>query len=231
MTVRRGKMLCRDCATALYVPSEEEILAAQEYGLDTPGPGVTPEEHPEFQVGSNILGLEGRPSHPLKRLGALLIDLVITRGLMLILAWIAGGLLSHQQGAFFHLYETQVDESTLQRVIEAMVFFRPMMPWLIIFAIVDFLYFFLSLSFFNRTLGMSWLGCRVVTEWGDFAGFGVNALRTLVFMVCLGWPAILISWFFPAYRGPHDYAAGTVVINYSGNKRIDTYDTVQIKLD
>lgn len=231
MVVRRGRMICRDCATAIFVPTEEEILTAQEFGVNSPEAEVMPKEHPEFQVGSNVLGLEGRPAHPAKRLLALLIDLLVTRGLLLVLAWIAGGLLGHQPGAFFHLYDSQIEESTIQRVFQAVVLIRPMMPWLIIFAIVDFLYFFFSLSFVNRSLGMSWLGCRVVTEWGDFAGFSVIALRTLVFMVCLGWPAILIGWFFPAYRGPHDYAAGTLVINYSGNKRIDSYDTVQIKLD
>jgi uncharacterized RDD family membrane protein YckC len=229
--VRRGRLLCTDCATALYVPTEEEILAAQEYGTFVRGPEVTPEEHPEFQVSGSVLGMEGRPAHPLKRLLALLIDMIITRGLMLTIAWIAGGLLSHQPGAFFHLFESQGDELVIERVFNAVVLVRPMMPWLIIFAVVDFLYFFTCLSFTNRTLGMSWLGCRVVTEWGDFASFSVIALRTLVFMVCLGWPAVLIGWFFPAYRGPHDYAAGTVVINYSGVKRIDSYDTVQIKVD
>jgi len=231
MVVRRGRLLCRDCATALYVPTEEEILTAQEFGVGVRSVAVTPEEHPEFQVSGAMMGMEGRPAHPVKRLLALVIDMLITRGIMLLVAWIAGGFLSHQPGAFFHLYESQGDELVIERVFNAVVLVRPMMPWLIIFAVVDFLYFFSCLSFTNRTLGMSWLGCRVVTEWGDFAGFGVIALRTLVFMVCLGWPAELIAWFFPAYRGPHDYAAGTVVINYSGIKRIDSYDTVQIKLD
>lgn len=231
MVVRRGRLLCRDCATTLFVPSEEEILAAQEYGISTLEAEVTPEEHPEFQVSGSMMGLEGRPAHPVKRLVALLIDMLITRGLVLLLAWLASSMLSHQPGAFFHLYDTELESPVIERMFNAAVLLRPMMPWLIIFAIVDFLYFFISLSFTNRTLGMSWLGCRVVTEWGDFASFGVIALRTLVFMVCLGWPAIIIGWFFPAFRGPHDYAAGTVVINYSGNKRIDSYDTVQIKLD
>jgi uncharacterized RDD family membrane protein YckC len=231
LVVRRGRLLCRDCATALYVPSEEEILAAQEFGIMNVAVDVAPEEHPEFQVSGGMLGLEGRPSHPFKRLMALVIDILLTRGIVLLLAWIAGGMLGQQPGVFYHLFDNQPDSATLERVFNAVVLLRPVMPWLVVFAMVDFLYFFLSLSFTNRTLGMSWLGCRVVTEWGDFAGFGVVALRTLVFMVCLGWPAILLGWFFPAFRGPHDYAAGTVVINYSGNKRIDSYDTVQIKLD
>ena len=229
MVVRRGRLLCRDCAVSLFVPTEEEVLTAEELGEEGP-PEVAPEEKPEFQVGSMWLGLEGRPSHPAKKMVALLIDMVITRGLVLLLALAAGFFLSHQPGAFFHLFDKVEGEATVQRVYFATVLFQPMMPWLVIFAVLDYIYFFTTLSFFNRTLGMSWLGCRLVTEWGDFVGFGAVALRTLVFMICLGWPAILLSGLFPAHRGPHDYAAGTLVINYSGNKRVDSYDTVQIKL-
>lgn len=230
MVVRRGKLICRTCAISEYVPSEEEILEAQEYGQGVQAE-ITPEEKPEFQVGSALLGLEGRPTHPLKRLVALGLDLLLTRLFVLILAAIAGGLLSHQPGAFFHLFDQVSGEPVLGRMYQAFVLLRPVVPWLIVFALADFLYLFATMSFFNRTLGMSWLSCRLVTEWGDFAGFGAVALRTLVFMVCLGWPAVVLAWFFPAYRGPHDYAAGTLVINYSGNKRVDSYDTVQIKLD
>jgi len=231
LVVRRGKLICKTCAVSEYVPTEEEILEAQEFGAGGTHAEITPEEKPEFQVGSALLGLEGRPTHPLKRLGALAFDLLITRLLVLVLAAIAGGLLSHQPGAFFHLFDQAQGVSVVAKLYQAFVLLRPVVPWLIVFAVIDFLYFFLTMSFFNRTLGMSWLSCRIVTEWGDFAGFGAVALRTLVFMVCLGWPAVLLAWFFPAFRGPHDYAAGTIVINYSGNKRVDSYDTVQIRLD
>jgi uncharacterized RDD family membrane protein YckC len=231
LVVRRGRLICRTCAVSEYVPTEEEILEAQEFGQGETPAEITPEERPEFQVGSALLGLEGRPTHPLKRLVALAVDLLITRLMVLVLAAIAGGLLSHQPGAFFHLFDQAQGEPIVARFYQAFVLLRPVVPWLIIFAVIDFLYLFLSMSFFNRTLGMSWLSCRLVTEWGDFVGFGAVALRTLVFMVCLGWPSILLAWFFPAFRGPHDYAAGTIVINYSGNKRVDSYDTVQIRLD
>ena len=231
LVVRRGRLICKTCAASKYVPTEEQILDAQEFGSGGARAEITPEEKPEFQVGSALLGLEGRPTHPLKRLGALAFDLLITRLLVLVLAAIAGGLLSHQPGAFFHLFDQAQGEPIVAKFYQAFVLLRPVVPWLIVFAVIDFLYFFLSMSFFNRTLGMSWLSCRIVTEWGDFAGFGAVALRTLVFMVCLGWPSVLLAWFFPAFRGPHDYAAGTIVINYSGNKRVDSYDTVQIRLD
>jgi uncharacterized RDD family membrane protein YckC len=231
LVVRRGRMVCRDCAVALFVPSEEDILAAQEFGLDDPAGEVTPEEHPEFQVSGAMMGMEGRPAHPLKRVLALLLDLMLTRGLVLIVAWILGGMFNNQPSVFFHLFDASATSPIFDRVISAAVLLRPPMPWLVVFAVVDYIYFFVTLSFFNRTMGMSWLSCRVVTEWGDYVSFSAVALRTLVFMICLGWPSILLAWVFPAYRGPHDYAAGTVVINYSGVKRIDSYDTVQIKLD
>ena len=132
--------------------------------------------------------------------------------------------------AFFHLFDSVQGESTMKRVFEAAFLFKPIVPWLIVIATIDFLYFFSYLSFTNRTIGMSWTGCRIVGEWGDFVSFGAVALRTLVFMIFLGFPAILIAAFFPAFRGPHDLVAGTIVINYSGVKRIDAYETIQIKL-
>lgn len=231
IVVRRGRLLCRSCAEALYTPSEEEILLAQEAGMPAPAPEVTPKEAPEFQIGNVMFGQEGRPASPGKRIVALLLDLLLTR---LILAGVLGllGLLfgSRFGSPVFHLFEAVADESTLLRVGKAFFLYQPAMPWLIVMAMIDFSYFFLTNMFNNRTFGMSWVGCRLVTEWGDYVSAGAVAVRTLVFMVFLGWPAILIGAFFPAYRGPHDYVAGTIVINYAGVKRVDAYETVQIKL-
>jgi uncharacterized RDD family membrane protein YckC len=230
MVVRRGKLVCRDCATAAYVPTEDEILAAHEKGLEAPESDVRPEEKPEFQVSAVWLGLEGRPAHPLKSLGAILIDLAVTRVLVLVVMFVLGLMFSQLTSPLFHLFDRVDGVAAGQRIIDALILLKPLIPWLIVFAIVDFLYYFITLSFVNRTLGMSWLGCRLVTEWGEFVPFSAVALRTLVFMVCLGAPAVLIGWFFPGFRGPHDYAAGTVVINYAGVKRVDAYEAVQIKL-
>jgi len=230
MVVRRGRLLCRDCADSIFVPSEESVLTASELGLAEPAAEVMEEEKPEFQVGNPLLGMEGWPAHPMKRFFAFLIDLLVTRVLVLLLAMFAGIFLGQRSGAFFHLFDQAAGESTIYAVYQATVLLQPIIPWVVVFAVMDFAYFFFTLSFFNRTLGMSWLSCRVVTEWGDFAGFSTIALRTLVMMICLGAPAILLAWFFPAFRGPHDYAAGTLVINYAGVKRIDSYETVQIKL-
>ncbi len=230
IVVRRGRLLCRSCAETLFTPSEEEILMAQEQGLDAPEPEVTPKEAPEFQIGNTLFGQEGQPASPLKRILALLLDLLLTRLVLAAILALLGVFVDSSQNEVFTLFETVDGESTLARVGAAFFLFQPVVPWLIIMAMVDFLYFFLTTTFNNRTFGMSWVGCRLVTEWGDFVSTGAVAVRTLVFMVFLGWPAILIGAFFPAYRGPHDYVAGTIVINYAGVKRVDAYETVQIKL-
>ncbi|MCH7472065.1 RDD family protein [bacterium] len=231
IVIRRGRLLCYDCAEALFVPTPEEVLAAQEMGLDAPSYDITPERPPEFEVGSALLGREGEPSHPMKRLAAYLLDLVFTRmfalGLLLLLYQLP--VLSHEN-QLFQLLDPETGESALGRIAIAFVPFLAPVPLLIYLAVVDFLYFCGTLAFFNRTFGLSWLGCRIVTEWGDFVPIGAVAMRTLVFLILLGWPAILAAWFFPAYRGLHDYAAGTLVINYSGVKRVDAYETMQIRL-
>lgn len=230
IVVRRGKLLCRSCAETLFTPTEEEVLAAQEQGLESPKAEVTPKEAPEFQIGNSMFGEEGQPASPLKRLLALALDLLLTRVLFGLVLLVAGYLMQNSPSPVFHLFDAVDGESTMFRVFKAFFLFQPVMPWLIIMAVIDFLYFFLTAVFTNRTVGMSWVGCRLVTEWGDYVSAGAIAVRTLVFMVFLGWPAILIGVVFPAYRGPHDYAAGTLVINYSGVKRVDAYETVQIKL-
>jgi uncharacterized RDD family membrane protein YckC len=230
LVVRKGRVICRDCSDSLYVPSEEEIFRAQELGEDVQTAGIEEDEKPEFQVGSTAFGIEGRPASPLKRILALLLDLLVIRGLAVILLWLLGVFFGNIDSPVFQLFDTVEGESTFRRVTDALILFRPVLPWLMVLAIVDFTYFFLTLSFANRTPGMSWVSCRLVTEWGDYVSFGAVALRTMIFMVCLGLPAILIGVFFPGYRGPHDYASGTMVINYSGNKRVDAYDSIQIKM-
>ena len=178
-----------------------DILTSQELGDDEQSSDVAPEEKPEFQIGSTAFGVDGRPAHPLKKLVAFLIDLAISRGVVLLLALIMGFIMSHNQGPFFHLFDSDGDKDVLKRVIDAALLYQPVMPWLVIFIVADFLYFFSTLSFFNRTVGMSWMSCRIVTEWGEFASFSTVALRVLVFMVLAGWPGILLSWAFPGFPG------------------------------
>jgi uncharacterized RDD family membrane protein YckC len=228
MTIRRGRMLCRDCAETSFVMSEEEIIEAQAQGLDAPEHDVAAEAAPEFQVGGEWMGMEGAPASPLKLLFALLIDYVLARGVIFVLLLVFNAMGLIKPAIFAGFFDPDI-ESVWQRVSSTLILMRPLVPWLPLAAAVDFLYYFLCLSFTNRTLGMSWLGCRIVTIWGEFVPFGGVAMRTLVFMAFFELPAVLASSFFPRYRGPHDLLAGTLVINYSGVKRVDSYDTIQLK--
>ncbi len=230
MVVRKGRYLCRDCADATYVPDAEQVLSAHERGLDSPETDVLPPQYPEFQVGNELFGREGTPASPVKQIVALALDFVILRALELGILLLLGIFFSASSAPIFHLFTGTEAEPLGQRIFQAAILLQPLVPWLIFFAVADYIYFFICLTVANRTIGMSWTGCRVVTEWGDYVNVSSVALRTMVFMVCLGVPALLIGWLFPAFRGPHDYAAGTLVINYSGVKRVDAYETVQIKL-
>jgi uncharacterized RDD family membrane protein YckC len=228
MTIRRGRMLCRDCAETAFVASEEDVIRAQEQGLDSPQADVAPEAPPEFQMGG--FGIEGAPANPLKRLLGWALDFAVSRGVLLGVLFVIHslGIAGHD---FIHpLFDAEPNVPFTQRAIKHLVMMQPLPGWLILVLCWDFLYYFVTLGLFNRTPGMGWTGSRIVTEWGDYVSFSSVALRTLVFLVCLEAPAILASMFMPNFRGPHDLAAGTLVINYAGIKRVDAYETVQIRL-
>lgn len=226
LVIRRGRMLCRDCAQTAFVLSEEEVIQAQEEGRDA-DVGVAAEIPPEFQLGS--FGLEGAPASPLKKTLAWVFDFLITKGLLILLVWL---------GAMFDLsfipeparavFARGAEGAMLGRVWAS--FLLSPLAWLPLAAAIDFVYFFLTGCFFNRSIGMSWAGSRIVTEWGEYVSFGSVAVRSIVYVLCLELPAILVSFFFRSYRGPHDLAAGTVEINYSGIKRVDAYETIQLQL-
>jgi uncharacterized RDD family membrane protein YckC len=231
LIIHRGRLICRDCRDTLAIRSEEEVLAREEFGYDEEEVDFVEKEKPEFQISGEMFGLEGHPAHPIKKLIAYLIDMLVVRGTVLVLLFAVDPLMSSASSPVFHLLDPGDGfDSPGPRIAKALLLMLPLYPWLFVLFTADFLYYFFSLAFANRTLGMSWSGCRIVTEWGDFVPFGQVALWTLVFNLLLGWPAIVASWFFPAFRGPHDYTAGTVVINYDGVKRIDAYETVQIRL-
>jgi uncharacterized RDD family membrane protein YckC len=226
IVIRRGRMLCRDCAQTAFVLTEEEVIQAQEEGRDA-DVGVAAEVPPEFQLGS--FGVEGAPASPLKKALAWVFDFLITKGLLLGLVWLAAMLdLGFVPDAARAVFAKSAEGAMLGRVL-ASVAAHPL-AWLPLASAIDFVYFFLTMSFFNRSIGMSWAGSRIVTEWGEYVSFGSVAVRTIVYVLCLELPAILLSFFFGNYRGPHDLAAGTVEINYSGVKRVDAYETIQLQL-
>jgi uncharacterized RDD family membrane protein YckC len=235
LIVRRGKLICRDCAEAEYAPTEEEILAAQEMGLDAPPADtqITEQERPEFELGSGFFGHEGQPTSTVGQAGAWLLDFAVSRGLLLALLWLLGIFFHDNPYPLFHLFDGATAAERHAALFQTYLLgglgngkWLAVLPLLFL---VDFLYQFLTLGFINRTLGMSWVGMRIVTEWGDYAGFGPVAVRSLVYSVLLGLPAVLVGAFFPDFRGPHDMAAGTLVVNYSGLKRVDAYETLAIK--
>lgn len=229
LVIRRGRMLCRDCAEAVFLATEEDILRAQEEGYEAPEAEVVPEAPPEFQIGG--FGLEGAPAHPLKRALGWVFDFVLLRALLLSLVWLLVGFLDFGAPPEVRaVFATDFEGPRLQVLLRQALTLQPLMFWLPAIAVLDFLYYFLMLGFSNRTIGMGWVGCRIVGEWGDFVGFGAVALRTLIFLACLQLPAILLALFTRGFRGPHDIAAGTSVINYSGLKRVDAYESVQIRL-
>jgi uncharacterized RDD family membrane protein YckC len=226
LVIRRGRMLCRDCAQATYVLSEEEVLRAEEEGREA-DVGVAAEIPPEFQLGS--FGIEGAPASPVKKMLAWIFDFLITKGILILLVWVAAMFdLGFVPPAAKAVFAHGVQGPMLGRVL-ASITANPM-AWLPLMAAIDFVYFFATQSFFNRSIGMSWVGSRIVTEWGEYVSFGPVAVRSIVYVLCLELPAIILSFFFPNYRGPHDLAAGTVEINYSGVKRVDAYETIQLQL-
>ena len=231
VTVRRGRLLCRDCADAEYAPSEEEILAALEEGRDAPAAAdqIGEKERPEFEVGGSFLGGEGRPTNTLWQLLAWALDFALVRGLLLLGVLLGGAMLADNPHPLLHMLDGDTFAEKQQAVIATLLLGQPLLKVLPLLLGLDFLYQFACLVFFNRTIGMSWVGMRVATEWGDYAPFSACAVRSIVASALLGGPAILIGLLFPDYRGIHDMAAGTLVINYNGLKRVDAYETVTVK--
>lgn len=233
LVVRKGRLLCRDCAETIFVPTEEEVLSAAERGGETAEEQVMPTQAPEFQIGSEMFGLEGAPSNPLKQLIALAVDLVLARGVVLLILWLLARFtpLPEQLAGIFRP-DAGLGVTDWLRIFLAG---WPPAPWspvpfILLFFCTDYLYYFFSLGFANRTPGMSALGCRIATVWGDFVSFGAVAMRTLLFLMQFQLPAVLVAFFLPNFRGLHDLLAGTIVINYAGVKRVDAYETIQIKL-
>jgi hypothetical protein len=235
LIVRRSRLICRDCADAEYAPTEEEIFAAQEMGLDAPPADtqIGEKERPEFELGSTIFGGEGKPSNPFMQLLAWAIDFGLVRGAIFLFVMFFGSAFEHNSLPLLHILDGKTAALRQQDVIQTLLLgglgngtWLRTLPLLIG---IDFLWQLAGLLFFNRTVGMSWAGLRIVTEWGDYAPFTACLIRSLVYAVLMGIVAIVPGAFMPDFRGLHDMAAGTIAINYNGLKRVDLYDTIAIK--
>jgi len=77
---------------------------------------------------------------------------------------------------------------------------------------------------------MSWLNLRILSTYGDFVSLSACAIRAAVLVVTLGF-SIIVALVHPRAMGLHDMAAGTYVVNFSGLKHVDVYETINVKLE
>jgi uncharacterized RDD family membrane protein YckC len=228
LIIKRGRLLCKSCAESLYAPSEAEVIEHGENAYQEHG-DFLPEVPPEFNPSAFGIGSEGRLANVFKRVVSFVIDICAARLLYIvsyvILSLLLAGLSKGAVPSVLDLGKGNIIAG-MKVVVYSVFHYHPLL--LILF--LDFLYFFISYSIANRTLGMSWLNMRIVSVYGDFVGIGSCALRSLILVVTLGF-SIIIAFIHPRAMGLHDMAAGTYVINYSGIRRVDVYETVNVKLE
>jgi len=228
LIIKRGRLLCKTCAETLYAPTEEEIIERGEEAYQSRG-DFLPVPPPEFNPLGAGPGGEGRLANGFKRLCAFVLDIALARLLYIVsyvvLTFLLAGLSRGAVPSVYHLGNGDVMEGI--KIVASSLFGY---PFLFIAMALDFLYFFISYAMANRTPGMSWLNLRIVSTYGDFAGLGACALRAAVLTATLGF-SIIVALVHPRGLGLHDMAAGTYEINYSGLKRVDVYETINVKLD
>jgi uncharacterized RDD family membrane protein YckC len=228
LIIKRGRLLCRQCAEALYAPTEEEVIEMGEGAYKHSG-DFLPQAPPEFNPYAFGESVEGRLSNVFKRLISFVIDVFIARILYIssytVLSLLLAGLSKGAVRSVLDLGNGSVTAGI--KVVSNSVFhYHP----ILLILLLDFLYFFISFAIANRTPAMSWLNMRIVTVYGDFVGLGACAINSLVLVVTLGF-SIIIGFIHPRAMGLHDMAAGVYVVNYSGIKRVDVYETVNVKLE
>jgi uncharacterized RDD family membrane protein YckC len=227
LVIKRGRLLCRTCAESAYAPSEQEVIELGEDAYKHKG-DFLPEFLPEFNPSAFGAGSEGRLSNAFKRVFGFVLDIALARVLYIfsyvVLTLLLAGLSKGAVKGVLTLGNGSVIAGI--KVVTYSVFhYHP----LALILLLDFLYFFISYTVANRTPAMSWLNMRIVTVYGDFVGIGSSAIRSLLLVVTLGF-SIIVAFIHPRAQGLHDMAAGTYVINYSGLKRVDVYETVNVKL-
>jgi len=227
MVIKKGRLLCKACAEAEYAPTEEEIMAKGEDAFKLMG-DFLPYAPPAFNPTGIGEGAEARLTHPLKRIAVFIFDLILARigyfvGFIILSLLLAGLSVGHIPSVLT-LGEGSFAQGTKVLALN-LLHFRPL-PLLLT---LDFLYFFVSYFFFNRSPGMSWANARIVTLDGDFVGVGACAVRAAVLVFSLGL-CIIVALGNRQRMGFHDMVAQTCVINYSGLKRVDPMETITIKM-
>jgi len=226
LIIKKGRLMCRTCAEALYTPSEEEIIERGEEAYTHEG-DFLPEAPPEFNPAGLSVNAEGRVANPFKRIIAFLLDLAVARVLyfvgFFVITFVLAGLSRGAVPTVLSLGEGNIIAGS-KIVLNSLFHYQPL-PVLLF---LDFLYFFGGYAIANRSLAMSWLNLRIVSHYGDFVGIGAAAIRAAVLVATFGF-SIIVALVHPRAAGLHDAAAGTYVINYSGLKRVDVYETINVK--
>jgi uncharacterized RDD family membrane protein YckC len=228
LIIKKGRLLCKACAEAVYAPSEEEIIEHGERAYKERG-DFLPDAPPEFSPTSTGVGAEGKLASVFKRILGYVLDIAVARALY-ILGYVVISLLlaGISKGAVPSVLQLGGGSlvSGVKHVAAALFTLR----FLPLVVVLDFIYFFVSYTLVNRTFGMGWMNLRIVSTYGDFVNIGSCALRAAVLAVTLGF-SIIIALVHPRVMGLHDMAAGTYVVNFSGLKRVDVYETINVKLE
>ncbi|MCD6118545.1 RDD family protein [bacterium] len=218
MTIRKGKMMCKTCAESEFAVEDNEIKIGEKEPLEAQ---ITPDRPPDFNPYGTETHSEGRYANPIVQLISFILDLALSRVIYFILFIIVSFVWVALQGKFLPYEFTGI----VKLYWPAVFSFNKL--W--IFFIGDIIYFFTLLSLKNRTFGMSWVNLRIVTIYGDFVGLTSCILRSIVLVPTLSITS-LFAFLSPKRQALHDWLAQTVVINYSGLKDIDHYETVTIEM-
>lgn len=220
MTIRKGRLMCKTCAEVEFAVEDDQIKIGAEETLEAK---IAPERPPDFNPYGTATHSEGTYANPIMKIIAYLLDLVIARVIYFFLFAIFGFIFLAISARFSLANYSELVGSYWPAVItlKKMSFF--------LFMVADLFYFFFSLIFKNRTFGMSWLNMRVVTLYGDFVGITGCFMRALILVLTFSVTEIF-AFFSPKKQALHDWLASVVVINYSGIKDVDPYETISIEM-
>ena len=218
MTLRKGKLICKTCAEVEFAVPEDQIVIGEDEPLEKQ---IRPDKPPDFNPYGTVSHSEGKFANPLLRIAAFALDIAFSRIVYFVLYFFFTFIMLSLSGKFTPL----AFGAEIREYLPSTLHYR---PWYV-FMIADYLYFFLLLALKNRTFGMSWLNIRIVSIYGDFVGIASVALRTAIMIVTAN-VTELFAFFSPKWQSFHDWLSQVVVINYSGIKDVDPYETVAIDM-
>jgi len=218
MTIRKGKLMCKTCAEVEFAVADDHIRIGEEEPLEVK---IAPARPPDFNPYGSPSHSEGRLANPILRIIAYILDLAVAR----VVYFILFALVIFIFYAISAKFTPYLFAGTMQKYWPAVISFK---KWYV-FMVLDIIYFLGLLAFKNRTVGMSWLNIRIVTQYGDFVGITSCFIRSLIQVLTYS-VTDLIAFFLPRRQALHDWLASVVVINYSGIKDVDPYETIPIEM-